>query len=455
MAGRPEQSTAAPDAPSAIFMELLRQQCPQVYDYAIRGAREMEAENRQAPPTSVAPASAAPAAAPSAAPSSAPSAAPGDHRPPAAGDMDTGGSGAEDEEEPGRAKKARFTERETEILVEEVTQNYDHLFGRLADSIPLSAKHHIWQGITVRINGLGVEYRSVPEVRKKWYDCRRRLKAKLAKHKQSARRTGGGPSVAMRMSWVEQKISKTIHPDQTEGIGDFDTDNLDFGRAAPPTAPQAAPPPANEAAPGPPCASPATPPAVVSLGGSSGDEAPEAVPAEDRPITLGIFSSYMDKSLEAMGLIQQELRRHGRMMEEGFQLISRDFRALINILELLIHQGTAAQGGSVSVPPFSPPQVPTGGDPVTQASPAPESPIQLPTDQDSGCSYAPSLAGALDPSPVVLGPSPEATFLLSVKEELSSSASNPPGTSGSSVVTRRQAKRGKGPVRRSSRSSKP
>ncbi|XP_071970339.1 uncharacterized protein [Engystomops pustulosus] len=303
--------------------------------------------------------------------------------------------------------------------------------------------------------GTGVEYRSVPEVRKKWYDCRRRLKAKLAKHKQSARRTGGGPSVAMRMSWVEQKINQTIHPDLTEGIGDFDTDDLDVGRAAPPAAPQAAPPPANEAAPGPPCASPATPPAVVSLGGSSGDEAPEVVPAEDRPITLGIFSNYMDKSLEAMGLIQRELQRHGRMMEEGFQLISGDLRALINILGLLIHQGTVAQGGSVSVPPFSPPQVPTGGDPVTQASPAPKSQIQLPTDQDSGCSYAPSLAGALDPSPVVLGPSPEATFLLSVKEELRSSASNPPGTSGSSVVTRRQAKRGKGPVRRSSRSSKP
>ncbi|XP_071970333.1 uncharacterized protein [Engystomops pustulosus] len=336
-----------------------------------------------------------------------------------------------------------------------VTQNYEHLFGRLADSIPLSAKHHIWQGITVRINGLGVEYRSVPEVRKKWYDCRRRLKAKLAKHKQSARRTGGGPSVAMRMSWVEQKINQTIHPDLTEGIGDFDTDDLDVGRAAPPAAPQAAPPPANEAAPGPPCASPATPPAVVSLGGSSGDEAPEVVPAEDRPITLGIFSNYMDKSLEAMGLIQRELQRHGRMMEEGFQLISGDLRALINILGLLIHQGTVAQGGSVSVPPFSPPQVPTGGDPVTQASPAPKSQIQLPTDQDSGCSYAPLLAGALDPSPVALGPSPEATFLLSVKEELRSSASNPPGTSGSSVVTRRQAKRGKGPVRRSSRSSKP
>ncbi|KAG8537113.1 hypothetical protein GDO81_025057, partial [Engystomops pustulosus] len=350
-----------------------------------------------------------------------------------------------------------------------VSANYDFLFGKMSDGIPLSSKSNIWLGILEQINSQGVEYRTVSDIKKKWYDCRRRLRNKLAKM-ESARRTGGGLCAWQRLSWVEQRIRKTFHPHQIQG-----TNGIAEESTAPPPAPPT-PPPHPVTRPVPVASSPTPPPAEVPL---TRVKAPQPGPDEIWSVDDKIFRDFVVQNLEFMEQYLQYQKKMVQTIEVMGQKICDAIHKIADTLGHICQPGNVAQGESKNRSPFSPPRVSPALDPGAQPRPAPDStkeslhpgdcyilelskkptPIINPPNEgnpssivpDSGCR---SVGSTLDLSSWAPGPPTAATFLPAVKKEQSSSTFTAPVASGNSSVTQRHAKSRKWPVRRSSRLSK-
>ncbi|XP_056395708.1 t-SNARE domain-containing protein 1-like isoform X1 [Hyla sarda] len=104
----------------------------------------------------------------------------------------------------------------------QVTSKYELLFGRESDRIPLSNRKKIWQSICVKVNALGIKKRTPTDLQRKWYDCRRQVKDKLAKIHLHSKQTGGGPPTRKKLSDVEQLLADTFEKEHIEGIGNYD-----------------------------------------------------------------------------------------------------------------------------------------------------------------------------------------------------------------------------------------
>ncbi|XP_056425055.1 uncharacterized protein LOC130366752 [Hyla sarda] len=76
-----------------------------------------------------------------------------------------------------------------------------------------------WTNIMMKVNSVGVARRTVPELKKKWSDIKKKVKAKMAAISRYARQTGGGPSCPEKLSQLEEKVGSTCRREQVEGFG--------------------------------------------------------------------------------------------------------------------------------------------------------------------------------------------------------------------------------------------
>ncbi|XP_075055988.1 uncharacterized protein LOC142141416 [Mixophyes fleayi] len=133
-------------------------------------------------------------------------------------------SGSDDEEGPSVTRSRRFTLEENEVLVAGVLQHYETLKG--AQSLKASFKHKqkIWSQIASAVSAVGVRVRSVAVCMKRFRDCKRTTKAKMAAVARHSRGTGGGKPLRLKFKPWEKKMRQILSDDLVEGVeGTVDT----------------------------------------------------------------------------------------------------------------------------------------------------------------------------------------------------------------------------------------
>ncbi|XP_075040071.1 uncharacterized protein LOC142099960 [Mixophyes fleayi] len=133
-------------------------------------------------------------------------------------------SGSDDEVGPSVTRSRRFTLEENEVLVAGVLQHYETLKG--AQSLKASFKHKqkIWSQIASNVSTVGVRVRSVAVCMKRFRDCKRTTKAKMAAVARHSRVTGGTKPLRLQFKPCEKKMRKILSADLVEGVeGTVDT----------------------------------------------------------------------------------------------------------------------------------------------------------------------------------------------------------------------------------------
>ncbi|XP_041419106.1 myb/SANT-like DNA-binding domain-containing protein 4 [Xenopus laevis] len=109
-----------------------------------------------------------------------------------------------------RKRMAKFTNNELEVLIREITENYELLYGSISGKISTQRKNQIWEGIKNKVCAVGVGQRTVVHLKKRWLDIRRRTKDKLSVLEKSRRKTGGGDGESKQLSQFESQVQETI-----------------------------------------------------------------------------------------------------------------------------------------------------------------------------------------------------------------------------------------------------
>ncbi|XP_056378363.1 myb-related transcription factor, partner of profilin-like [Hyla sarda] len=123
-------------------------------------------------------------------------------------------------------KKKNYTDQEMELLVDEVIANWRTLFSKNSEKMPMSIRTAVWNGILVKVNSLGIDRRTVPELKKKWVDIRNKVKAKMALVSKESQQTSGGSRSNVYLTAMERKVASTYTRQQTQGIGNIDVCNI-------------------------------------------------------------------------------------------------------------------------------------------------------------------------------------------------------------------------------------
>ncbi|KAJ1161987.1 hypothetical protein NDU88_002467 [Pleurodeles waltl] len=144
------------------------------------------------------------------------------------GDTNLPGTSQEDTDKTqGRDKnkrKCRFSAEEHEILVREVTEHQHQLF--ITSKLPIGRREAIWQQIVDKINSVAEVRRTVTECKKRWHDCKRRTKEKMARNRKAALQTGGGsPAPQEALDKMEEMVAAVIPEEIITGIaGQYSAD---------------------------------------------------------------------------------------------------------------------------------------------------------------------------------------------------------------------------------------
>ncbi|KAJ1182730.1 hypothetical protein NDU88_007911 [Pleurodeles waltl] len=116
-----------------------------------------------------------------------------------------------------KKRKCCFSAEEQEILVKEVTEHQHQLF--ITSKLPISRREAIWQKIVDKINSVAEERRTVTECKKRWHDCKRRTKEKMARNRKAALQTGGGsPAHQEALDHMEEMVAAIIPEEIVTGI---------------------------------------------------------------------------------------------------------------------------------------------------------------------------------------------------------------------------------------------
>ena len=94
-------------------------------------------------------------------------------------------SGDEKSREP---RKHNFSASEVSVLTVQILQS------KLTNSVTNQKKKNVWTEITAAVNAVGVEKRTVVDVREKWKNLRSSAKKEFTNYRKESKRTGGGPA---------------------------------------------------------------------------------------------------------------------------------------------------------------------------------------------------------------------------------------------------------------------
>ncbi|XP_068106072.1 uncharacterized protein [Hyperolius riggenbachi] len=102
-------------------------------------------------------------------------------------------------------RRPRFTASEEFVLVREMLEHYDKLFGERARITPFAQKVLIWQKVLDNVNSVGVVQRGIEEAKKHWHLYRHKLMEKLS----LIQKHGAAPShpLFLQLSPLENKVA--------------------------------------------------------------------------------------------------------------------------------------------------------------------------------------------------------------------------------------------------------
>lgn len=126
-------------------------------------------------------------------------------------------------------RKRNFTETEADILIRYVMEHYPALHNNQGHNLNVRAKQAMWQQVTDQVNAMGVERRTVTDIKKRWQDEKRRIRDKVLRIQLAAAFPGGGLGNHERLTPREQAVCALISPQTAaeSGIGGLDTSTTD------------------------------------------------------------------------------------------------------------------------------------------------------------------------------------------------------------------------------------
>ena len=92
-----------------------------------------------------------------------------------------------------RERKKNFSIDEIRVLREEFEKHQEILTSKFTNTITNKRKTNLWKQITERVNSLGIDSRSLDDIKTKWKNLTSTAKSAHAEHKRERIKTGGGP----------------------------------------------------------------------------------------------------------------------------------------------------------------------------------------------------------------------------------------------------------------------
>ncbi|XP_075451375.1 uncharacterized protein LOC142492556 isoform X2 [Ascaphus truei] len=105
-----------------------------------------------------------------------------------------------------RRRQVKFTEKELDVLVDNMIENYAKLYGCEANTTPTYVKNVLWDRIADAVNTQGVTDRSTPMVRRRWSGTKRKIRDKVKEAEEHVAQTGRQPPQYLRLLPYEQKL---------------------------------------------------------------------------------------------------------------------------------------------------------------------------------------------------------------------------------------------------------
>lgn len=125
-----------------------------------------------------------------------------------------------------RLRIVKFTEKELDVLVDLVMENFSKLFGNEADITPSVAKNSMWQAIANEVSAVGVASRTSDKVKKRWKDAKRKMNEKLSEAAAHVAETGRRPPPHLRLAPYEQRLRDFFKPEYSKEV-DWNQDKED------------------------------------------------------------------------------------------------------------------------------------------------------------------------------------------------------------------------------------
>ncbi|XP_075061971.1 uncharacterized protein LOC142150675 [Mixophyes fleayi] len=117
-------------------------------------------------------------------------------------------------------KMVMILRKQNNILVDTIVTNYDVLYGKRAHVTSHQQRNQIWRQISDKVTSCGQVPKSIEHCRKRFRDCKRIVKKKMAASKRHAKGTGGGKPANISMKPWEVRLSEVLDPVLVEGAVD-------------------------------------------------------------------------------------------------------------------------------------------------------------------------------------------------------------------------------------------
>ncbi|XP_062398308.1 nuclear apoptosis-inducing factor 1-like isoform X2 [Sardina pilchardus] len=109
-----------------------------------------------------------------------------------------------------KKRKMNFSEREVEIIVEEMEKQKHILVNHFNAGVTHIAKNNAWIEILKRVNAVTTCQRELAEVKKKWSDLKTEVRRKVAQARAAMEGTGDCTSVPVILTSMQQRICNLL-----------------------------------------------------------------------------------------------------------------------------------------------------------------------------------------------------------------------------------------------------
>ncbi|GAA6102796.1 nuclear apoptosis-inducing factor 1 isoform X1 [Tachysurus ichikawai] len=109
-----------------------------------------------------------------------------------------------------KKRKMNFSEREVEIIVEEMEKQKHILVNHFNAGVTHKAKNNAWMEILKRVNAVTNCQRELVEVKKKWSDLKTEVRRKVAQARAAIEDTGDCTTVPVILTAMQQRICNLL-----------------------------------------------------------------------------------------------------------------------------------------------------------------------------------------------------------------------------------------------------
>lgn len=109
-----------------------------------------------------------------------------------------------------KKRKMNFSEREVEIIVEEIEKQKHTLVNHFNAGVTHMAKNNAWVDILRKVNAVTTCPRELPEVKKKWSDMKTEVRRKVAQARAAIDGSSPDTPVPVILSGMQQRICNLL-----------------------------------------------------------------------------------------------------------------------------------------------------------------------------------------------------------------------------------------------------